>query len=363
MDMNSNLTAVIMAGGAGTRFWPVSTAQKPKQFLNLLGGRTLIQQSFDRLKGLVAPERIFVFTNERFVDLVHEQLPELKPEQIIGEPYRKDTAGAVALAAMLVKKLFGNSTMLILTADHKIDPTDKFQVALRSAVQGAQESGVIYTLGIKPTYAATNYGYLECGQRLDVDSQAESPAHYELIRFKEKPKAEQAEQFLNSGNFYWNSGMFIWQTDTILEEFARQLPAHLEALKPALEAYSTPTWPKIFKESFAKLEKISLDYAIMEHAQEVRMVESNFNWLDLGGWLAVAPFLNHDQHENSSRGGLYVYESNHNIVFTDNPQTNFALVGLENMAVIQSGSNILAVPLNRLDDVKKLVDILPENLK
>ncbi|MGM9991943.1 MAG: mannose-1-phosphate guanylyltransferase [Candidatus Bruticola sp.] len=365
------LAAVIMAGGAGTRFWPVSTSARPKQFLNLFGGRTLLQQSFDRLKGIVPLERILVLTSKKFVNLVKKQLPELSKEQIIGEPCRRDTAAAVALASLLVQKLFGDCTMLVLTSDHYIEPTDKFQRVILSAAAGSKHSKAIYTLGIKPTYAATAYGYLECG--LQIDDPADSPAfdelltpsapkHFQLLRFKEKPQEPQAQAFFESGHFFWNSGMFVWETETILSEFSRQLPKHLENLKPAIKVYGTPYWEQALASAFEKLRKISVDYAIMERAREIRIVEADFNWLDLGDWMAVAPFFEHDEDLNRYQGNISVYRSHNNIIFTDNPKSHIALVGVDNMAVIQSANNLLVVPLDQLGNVKKLVETLPESL-
>lgn len=365
------LAAVIMAGGVGTRFWPVSTSARPKQFLNLFGGRTLLQKSFDRLKGLVPQERILVLTNKNFIGLVKEQLPELSDAQIIGEPCRRDTAAAVALSSLLVQKLFGDCTMLVLTSDHYIEPTDKFQKVILSAAAGAQHSKAIYTLGIKPTYPATAYGYLECGFQIDDPANhpvfdelltPDAPKHYQLLRFKEKPQEQQAQAFLESGHFFWNSGMFVWQVETILEEFARLLPEHLDYLKSALKVYGTTKWEKALSSAFEKMRKISVDYAIMERAKEIRIVEADFNWLDLGDWMAVAPFFEHDEDQNRYQGHISVYRSHNNIIFTDNPKSHIALVGVDNMAVIQSANNLLVVPLDQLGNVKKLVEKLPPEL-
>ncbi len=228
-DMDKQLVAVIMAGGMGTRFWPLSTRQKPKQFIALFGQRSLLQMSFDRLRGLVPPERILVLTNAAHVALVEEQLPELPPGHVIGEPIRRDTAAAVALAAVLVQKRFGDSVILTLTADHLIEPTDLFQKNLISAARQVAEKNVFYTFGIKPAFPATAYGYLETGARIADDGGIE---HFELKQFKEKPDADTARLYVESGRFLWNSGMFVWQAATILEEVRKWLPKHFEALSP-----------------------------------------------------------------------------------------------------------------------------------
>ena len=356
------LAAVIMAGGAGTRFWPVSTSKRPKQFLNLFGKDTLLQQSYQRIADLVEPENIFVLTNKDFVELVAEQLPQIPRENIVGEPYRRDTAAAVALSILLAAQKVGDCTILTLTADHKIDPKEDFQKTILSAAKRASESKALYTLGITPTYPATAYGYLECSQCLS--SSEDTHKHYQLKSFKEKPALELAEKFLAAGNYYWNSGMFVWHLNSIMDEFKRQQPRHLELLSQAIQDYQTPQWEESLAKAFEPLPKISIDYAIMEHALDVRTVACNFNWLDLGGWLAAAPFLdNHDENNNSYRGQVYVYQSENNIIFSDDPQKNIALVGVQNMAVIYSQGKTLVVPLNRLDEIKKLTDILPQNLR
>lgn len=351
----NNLAAIIMAGGAGTRFWPVSTQNRPKQFLRLLGERTLLQESFDRIRGLVDPSRILVLTNWQYVDTVLEQLPEIPPSQVIGEPCRRDTAAAVALAALLAQHLFGECTTMLVTADHRITPTEQFQECLVSAAQAASQSNSLYTIGIKPNFPATGYGYLHCGECLSV---GDGPSHYRVQAFKEKPSLEKAREFLADGEHYWNSGMFVWHTQAILSEFAKQLPGHIQSIKPALEHFATPMWSEALTNAFEPLPKVSVDYGIMEKALDVRMTMGNFDWFDVGGWLAVAPFLQLDASENRYRGQLVSYDSHHNIVFSDNPQSTIALVGVENMVVVQAGERTLVVPQSKLEQVKKLVDQL-----
>lgn len=365
-SINANLAAVIMAGGAGTRFWPVSTTKKPKQFLNIFSERTLLQQSFDRIKDIIPAERIFVLTNAVFTDLVKEQLPEIPAGQIIGEPFRRDTAAAAALAAVLIKKLYGSSCVIVtLTADHKIDPYDKFQETILSAAEAAQSSEALYTLGIVPTYPATSYGYLECGEKIAIKKQMFSREHYKLLRFKEKPDIETARHFLAEGNYYWNSGMFIWNAAAVYKEYAKQQPKHIEAMEKAVKQFGAEGWRQALSEAFEPLPRLSLDYAIMEHAEDVRMLKSDFEWLDMGGWIAAAPFLEgHDDEGNSFKAEhLYAYQSHGNIIFTDDPQHTIALIGVKDMAVIHSQGKTLIVPIARLDEVKKLTDLLPEDLR
>jgi len=294
-----DLVVVIMAGGAGTRFWPLSTAAKPKQFLHLFGERSLLQQSCDRVKDLLPAERILVLTNRELTSLVREQLPELPAANVIGEPQRRDTAAAVALAALVCRRRYGDPVMAVLTADHLIKPVELFQSTLLSAASAAAAEPVLYTFGIRPTYPATCYGYLERGEKVAEDSGVE---HYRLLRFKEKPDLAAAEEYLESGKYYWNSGMFVWKVSTILAEYERQLPEHLHHLGPVEEQDRTPGWEEALHRGFERLQATSVDFGIMEGAQRVRAVAGSFYWNDVGGWLALEEFLDPDGAGNVGRG-------------------------------------------------------------
>lgn len=344
-----DLVAIIMAGGAGTRFWPVSTESRPKQFLPLLGERTLLQQSYDRLKGLT--DRVMVLTARHYEDLVRDQLPGI---DVIGEPMRRDTAAAVALAALICRKQFGDATMLILTADHRIEPLERFQACLVSAARGARESGRLYTFAIPPTRPETGYGYLELGPPL-------GEGHHELLSFREKPDRATAESFLKDGRFYWNSGMFCWTVSTILAELELHLPRHLELLAPAAAAYGTPNFEKELERGFQELTPISVDYAVMEKAQRRAAVVADFDWSDVGGWLALEPFLD-SQDGNAHRGRVADLDARENIVFCESDQELVSLVGVEKLVVVRSGNRTLVAHRDRLEEVKKLVGRLqPED--
>jgi len=360
MAFEKNLSVVIMAGGAGTRFWPLSTEKRPKQFLTLFGERSLIQRSFDRVADLVPPEKILVLTNLAFVSLVKEQLPGIPEENIIGEPMRRDTAAAVALAALLCKKRFGDGIMAILTADHIIEPVDLFQKTLLSAVNEAKKSKALYTIGIEPSYPATAYGYLETSRQTSID---EGISHYSIKRFKEKPDLSTAKKYIKSGHFFWNSGMFVWDTEAILKEFNRQLPQHIEHISPALKKEKTDEWEKALEHAFEPLKKISIDFAIMEKAEDVRTVGANFSWSDVGGWLALEEYLQKDDAGNYYRGHIESHQSGENLIFCEEEGETVALVGVKNLIVVRAGSKTLIVEKERAEEVKKLVDNLPDNLK
>ncbi len=355
-----NLVAILMAGGAGTRFWPVSTEQRPKQFLNLFGGRTLLQESLDRLKGLVPPERVLVLTSLDFVPLVQEQLPEIPAQQVIGEPMRRDTAAAVALAALAAERLFGPCTTAVLTTDHRISPVARFQEVLCSAAAGAEESSALYTFGIVPTFPATGYGYLHRGAQLP---RPDAIPHYQLQEFREKPDAARARQFLDSGEYFWNSGMFVWRTRSILEEMHRLLPEHVRQLKAAVDLWGTPEFEPRLAAAFELLPRISIDFGVMERARDVRMVAADFDWSDVGGWLAVEPFLEQDAAENCFRGRLTAFDASRNTVFCEDPAESVALVGVQDLVVIRAGHRTLVAPRGRLEEVKRLVERLDADLR
>jgi len=355
-----DLVAILMAGGAGTRFWPVSTEQRPKQFLNLFGGRTLLQESLDRLKGLVPPERVLVLTSQDFVPLVCEQLPEIPPEQVIGEPLRRDTAAAVALAALVAERLFGPCTTAVLTTDHRISPVARFQQVLRSAAEAAARVPALYTFGIVPRFPATGYGYLHRGEPVEHEG---SIPHYRLLEFREKPNLEKARAFIESGDYFWNSGMFVWRTRTILEEMQHLLPEHVRQLKGAVDRWGAPDFAGALASAFELLPRISIDFGVMERARDVRTVAADFEWSDVGGWLAVEPFLEQDAAENCFRGRLTSFESTGNTVFCEDPAESVALVGVKDLVVIRAGHRTLVAPRSRLEDVKRLVERLDADLR
>lgn len=357
LDPKKDLVAIIMAGGAGTRFWPASTEARPKQFLTFFGERSLLQLSYDRVAPLVGRDRVLVLTSQRFVGLVREQLPDLPAENIVGEPARRDTAAAVALGALLVEARFGDAVIATLTSDHLIRPADDFRAALLSAAKGAKAAPALYTFGIEPTRPATEYGYLEVGERLGDDDDAQ---HFQLTRFVEKPDAARARSFVESGRHLWNSGMFVWRASTILAELERQLPAHLQHLRPALAHDRTPAFDDALARAFAPLERISVDFGVMERAQDVRCVRAGFTWSDVGGFPALAEHLEQDDAGNAHRGDLRALDASGNVVFCDDAGEQVALVGVSDLVIVRAGRRTLVVPKARAEDIKQLVNTLPE---
>lgn len=354
---NLDLVVVIMAGGAGTRFWPLSTAEKPKQFLNLFGDRTLLQKSFDRVSDLVPPERTLVLTNAAFVSIVKEQLPQIPVQNIIGEPIRRDTAAAVGLAAFLCRIRFGNPIIATLTADHLIEPVALFQKTLLSAARRAANNHALYTFGIEPAYPATGYGYLERGVQIADDHGIE---HFHLVRFKEKPDVETARQYVESGRFYWNSGMFVWTADAILKQIEIHLPSHARALSRAAAFDQTPEWDHALRVAFESLQTVSIDFGVMEKAQNVCCVASRFSWDDVGGWLALKSWLPEDEAGNYCRGKTTTLDATDNLVFCKDPRETVVLIGVKDLVIVRAGSMTLITHKDRTEDLKKLVQAMED---
>lgn len=348
------LVVVILAGGAGTRFWPASTSKKPKQFLKLTGERSLIQLTYDRVKDIVPPSRVLVITSKKFVATVKRHLPELPAANVIGEPMRRDTAAAVALATLLVQERFGTSTMAVLTADHLIGPPEAFQGALLSAAKRASTGKNVYTFGIPPTSPSTGFGYLEVGDQIMFDG---GVGHHAVHSFHEKPDLKTAEGYVASKRFFWNSGMFVFQSQFMLQTMRFLIAEHVAALEPVVKTKKLS--PKALEKAFQGLSQVSVDKAVMEKLETTMCVRANFNWSDVGGFPALAAHLSHDDKKNAVRGRLRARESTGNVVWCEDPQEVVALVGVSGLVVVRAGKRTLVVPIERAEEIKKLVEGLP----
>ena len=352
MSVRENLVAVIMAGGIGSRFWPASTPENPKQFLQFFGDRSLLQKSYDRIASLIPPERVLILTQERFRALVKSQLPDIPNENIIGEPIRRDTAAPVALSALWTHEKWGSKVLAVLTSDHLIGPDEDFQQALLSAGEAAMRSDCLYTFGIPPTYPATGYGYLELGDSLQEN---EGIAHYGLGRFVEKPDLATAQGYCDAGHFLWNSGMFVWRNDVILKEFEKQLPDHLKHLQSACAGGQRLT-PESLLQSFEPLQSISVDFGIMENAADVRCVKANFSWSDVGGWRALFDHMAADADGNiAQQTQTFAHEATGNLVFSSHEGEEVGLLGVDNLVVVRSQGQTLIAHKDKVEDLKKLL--------
>jgi mannose-1-phosphate guanylyltransferase len=351
-----SLVAVILAGGAGTRFWPASTAARPKQFLRLVGDRSLLQQSYDRVRDLVPPERVLVVTAARFVEEVRRHLPELPQNNVVGEPLRRDTAAAVALGGLLAEARFGPSVVAFLTADHLIAPLERFHESLREAAARCDEEHVV-TLGIPPTAPATGYGYLEVGGGAGSGPVGTAQPVEPVLRFHEKPDEATARQYVESGRYLWNSGMFLWHTAGLRAALGRTLPDHLAAIAPVAAREGLEG----LEAAFSGLPAISVDRGVMEKlpAGATLCVRARFSWSDVGSFPALAPHLPRDGANNAARGRLAAHDAHGNVVWCEDDQELIGLVGVTDLMVVRAGSRTLVAPLTRAEEVKKLVEDLP----
>jgi mannose-1-phosphate guanylyltransferase len=345
------LHAIIMAGGTGTRFWPASRNDSPKQMLELVGGQSMIRQTVDRLGELVPAERRLIVTNTRLVEPIRQQLPEMPVASIVGEPCKRDTAPCIGLAALLVSRNDRDATMAVMPADHVIRPAEKFQSAIREAVALVDESPRrIVTFGIKPTYPAEIFGYIHRGKPI---REGEAPA-FVVNSFKEKPFAETAKRYLEAGDYYWNSGIFVWRAATILDALRSRQPEMLAHLEAIVAAWDTNQREEVFSREFAAIEGISIDYAVMEHATEVVVIEANFEWDDLGGWQSLARLGGADGSGNTIVGRHLGVKTSGTIVRTDD-QHLVVTLGLSDMIVVHTPNATLVANKHDEEKIRQIV--------
>ena len=357
--MTNPLYALILAGGSGERFWPLSRRARPKQLLKLVSDKTLLEETIDRLEGLVPGERILVLTNVDQEKGVRELLPDLPPENIVAEPAKRDTAAAVALATAWVAARDHRATMMVLPADHVIKDRAAFHETMRTAARAAEETGSLVTIGIKPTWACPGFGYIEQGAPAPLKGRSAPNDVFRVLRFREKPNSELADTFVRKGNFRWNAGMFVWSVPTVLSEFNRHAPELADFIS---QIRAAGNWERALSSRFAGLPIISFDYAIMEKADRVLMVEASFDWDDVGGWRAVASYLPKDENANAANCDLTTLHASNNIVFSENP-TKIALLGVHNLIVIRTEDSILICSRHDAEKIKNLVGKLPPDLQ
>ncbi len=347
-----NRYVVIMAGGKGERFWPQSRLKRPKQLLPIVGDAPLLTQTVTRLEGLVPAENILIITNQEQQAAVEEVCPMLPKENIIGEPVGRDTAAAVGLAMVLVAQRDPQATFAMLPADHVIHDAEGFQGILGTAFAAAEKEPVLVTIGIKPEFAATGYGYIHRG---DEWANVDGRSVYQVKAFKEKPDAETAARYVESGEYYWNAGMFIWSVaaiDAAFTEFVPELYAALEKIAVALKAGEN--LDAVLEAQYSSLEKISIDYAVMEKARNVVTMESAFDWDDVGAWPAVARHFPADEAGNVTRGAAMVEGGSGNIVISPDGHLT-AIVGADDLIVVRTADATLVCPKSKAQDIKKLV--------
>ncbi len=350
------LHAVILAGGSGTRFWPLSRRQRPKQFLQLAGERSLIQQTYDRLQG-IADARVYVVTSSALAAGVREQLPELPAENVIVEPEPKDTAIAIGLAAGLIGAKDSEAILAVLPADHVIRPAEQFRTAVLEAAAVAG-SGEIVTFGIPAREPRTGYGYIQRGAALDHSG---ALSGYRVEAFKEKPDRQTAERYVASGDYYWNSGMFVWSAETVLSGLRAHQPAVAEAVAQIVAAWETSARDTVLAERYAAAEKISIDYALLEHADSIAVLETEFEWSDVGAWSAIPELFGQDEAGNTVRDAPCIALDSSGCMVQGDGRL-IALLGVEDLVVVQTADATLVCRRERAEEVKLLIQKLDGDL-
>jgi mannose-1-phosphate guanylyltransferase len=357
---------VIMAGGSGTRLWPISRGDKPKQLLRVVRGKSLLQVSYERLRGILPPSQIFVCTAAAHGPLVLQDLPELPKENLLGEPLGRDTAAAVGFAAAILRKRDPDAVCAVVTADHVIEPIDTFQASIRTAFEvTAEYPNALVTFGIVPTYGHTGLGYVHRGEALRLKSGASGA--FKVLAFKEKPDKPTADRYVESGRYYWNSGMFVWRADTVLGELAAHLPESHKGLMAIADAWGTPRQDAVAGEVYPKLKKISVDFAVMEPAAQgkgkaqVMVVEMPVQWLDVGSWTTLAETLKTDEHNNATDAETVMFvDSDDNIVISTDPKHLVATIGVSDTIVVHTPDATLVCPKTESQRVKDLVGKLKD---
>jgi mannose-1-phosphate guanylyltransferase len=351
------LHAVIMAGGSGTRFWPASRAALPKQLLRLVGQQTMLQSTVARLGDLVAPDRTLVLTNQRLVAAVGEQLPALPKSAIVGEPCKRDTAPCVGLAAALIQHQDPDATMLVMPADHVITPEATFRAAVQSAMRLLeQDPQRIATFGIRPSYAAETFGYIERGESLD--GQGEVPV-FRVQKFHEKPAASVAAQYVELGNFYWNSGIFLWRAATILSALQQYEPEMYQHLQAIAGAVGRADFDACLDREFSAINGKSIDFAVMERYPEVVVLEAPFEWDDLGSWHSLPRRQGADDEGNTIMGRHLGIATSGCIVQGDEEHLIVTL-GMKDCIVVHTADATLVAHKEEEESIRRVVTILEE---
>lgn len=345
------LYVVVMAGGRGRRLWPLSTPERPKQFIEL-NGKSLLERTYDRISPMVEDGRVIVVTGADKGQLVLEDLPNLPEENVIEEPVGKNTAPCIGLAAALSEKLLGvnedRSVMAVLPADHLVGREERFRKLLKSAARVAYERNRLITLGIDPTRAATGYGYIEAGE--DLPGEAETR---DVVSFTEKPDRETAEEFLAAGNYYWNSGTFIWRTDTLLDGMKEHMPDLYNGLERIKSAAGTSDEAETIAGEYESFSSTSIDYGLMEKADNRGVLPVSVDWSDLGDWTSISKLLESDDADNSCYGDVICRESANNLIYNETEKSVIGL-GLEDVVVVNTDEALLVMDKSKTQEVKSV---------
>ncbi len=346
------ISAVIMAGGKGERFWPMSRSKKPKQFLPLASdSRTMIQQTVDRIRPLVAMEDILVATNDRYCDLTQLQLPDLPMQNILCEPQGKNTAPCIGLAAAVLQKRLGDCVMVVLSSDHVIVDEQNYLNVLKTAVKVAQQDENIVTVGIEPTYPETGYGYIHFDAAQTVHDGV-----YSVRKFVEKPNFDTAQQYIKTGEYLWNSGMFVFKVSTIMEQFKRYMPNLYAGLLRIADAVDTIAYQQVLCEQFEGFKPISIDYGVMEHAKNIYAIPGNFGWDDVGSWTAVGRIRDRDENKNAIYGEAMAIDTHDCTIYGG--RRMIATMGLEDLVIVDTDDVLMVVKADQAQKIKSFLEAL-----
>ncbi len=347
-----NKYAVIMAGGGGSRFWPLSRKNTPKQFLNLSGNDAMINETIKRYEGVIPLENTFIVTNKSQREMVESVLLKQVPfENILIEPQAKNTAPCILYAALVLMKKFGDGVMCVFPSDHYITDENRFKAILEKAIQVACDTERIITIGIKPTFPSTGYGYINCNPNQDPNN-----GTHEVLEFVEKPDFETAKVYLESGNYLWNSGMFVWKTSVIIENFKRFLPRIYERMQDYYQHMNDDNQKIILEEIYTALPNISIDFGILERSTEVTVIPGDFGWSDIGSWDALGAVFPPDENGNIIKADHVGISTNNSVIYGNGRL--LATVGVEGLIVVETDDAILVCRKDKAQDVKKVVELL-----
>ena len=340
---------VIMAGGIGSRFWPLSQKSKPKQFVDILStGSSMLRRTYKRFLPIVPKENIIILTNIIYKEMVMEEIPELDESQILCEPIRRNTAACIAYAAYHISSLDKNATMIVAPSDHYIRNKSKFKEAVDDCFQIAESQDILMTIGIKPNKPETGYGYIQSGENVDKSI-------FKVKSFIEKPNLEMAQVFLDTEEFLWNSGMFVWSCKSIISAFHLHKPSISSVFEEGLEYFNTPEEQRFVDQVFPKCEKISIDYAIMEKAKNAYVYESDFVWSDIGTWGALYEHSEEDENKNVITGCKAVLRDTKGCIIKTDTYKNVVVDGLENYIIVESKDGLLVCPFDNEQKIRTYI--------
>lgn len=347
------LCALIMAGGKGTRFWPLSTEEKPKQFLNLIGKETMIQTTVNRVLPIIPIERVFVCTGAMYVDLVKEQLPDLPSRNIIIEPEGRNTAPCITLSALVIKRYYSNANMVVLPSDHLIRDEERFRDIVEAASTYLDKNNsAIVTLGMRPNRAETGYGYIKYGTELSIVKEKKIT---KVEKFVEKPNLETAKEYLEDGSYLWNGGMFLWNIENILNEIKTYLPNTYEAIKD-VENIEDSKLQFLINSEYGKTDPISIDYGILEKSTEIYVVLSEIGWDDIGSWESIERYRERDTRGNIHVGNINSIDSKNNLIIASNQK--IIIDGLSGIYVIENNGQIIVGDKQNVSNIRQLKTIV-----